>query len=56
MTAFALMVLVILVVLGIQSIIHKIKSAKLNRKMKKEKDTLNAKIAAHIESKRYVRL
>lgn len=56
MTAFALMVLVILVVLGVQAIIHKIQSAKLNRQMKREKDTLNAKITAHLESKRYVRL
>ena len=54
MQVLVIMILVMCVVLGVQALVCKIKSARIQRKMKKESQALEKKIADHLESKKYV--
>ena len=56
MQAFVIFALILSLTLSIQAIIRKIQSAIITKQMRKEKDILNAKIVAHLENRRYVRL
>ena len=56
MMIFVVMVLVLMAIMGIQAIVHKIKRHKIMKRMAKADKERNARIQAHLEKMRYVRL
>lgn len=54
MQAFVILASILTLTLGIQAIVHKIQSAIITGKMRKESQALEKKIADHLESKKYV--
>jgi hypothetical protein len=56
MKIFAIMVLGTMLFMGCQALFRKIESAKIMRKMAKEKQALDKRIQQHLESKKYVTL
>jgi hypothetical protein len=56
MKIFAIMVIGTMLFMGCQALFRKIESAKIMRKMAKEKQALDKRIQKHLDSKRYVTL
>ena len=54
MQVLVIMILVMCVVLGVQALVCKIKGAIIQRKMKKESQALEKRIADHLEKNKYV--
>ena len=56
MIGFAVTVLVLMAIMGVQAIVRKIKRNKIMKKMAKEDEERHARIQAHLEKVRYIRL
>ena len=56
MEIFAILVIGTMLFMGCQALFRKIESAKIIRRMAKEKQALNKRIQQHLDSKRYVTL